>query len=184
MSRLDVLSDSMWSLFLEWEKAQGNTDETSSFYTSVLGLPFEFSGARVTHAMLGSCATGAELDYLGGAEYGPRVVTAGVDVGTVLNVCISTVEAPATPDGDPVRLCRWVGAVRTFDEVADLFRRFRVDFAVVDAAPEMRMAQGLRDEFAASGGAVLLVTHDAQAAAAADRIIHLRDGKLDTAAVA
>lgn len=39
-------------------------------------------------------------------------------------------------------------------------------------------------EFAASGGAVLLVTHDAQAAAAADRVIHLRDGKLDTAAVA
>jgi len=38
--------------------------------------------------------------------------------------------------------------------------------------------------FAASGGAVLLVTHDAQAAAAADRVIHLRDGKLDTAAVA
>ena len=39
-------------------------------------------------------------------------------------------------------------------------------------------------EFAASGGAVLLVTHDAQAAAAADRVIHLRDGKLDAAAVA
>ena len=39
-------------------------------------------------------------------------------------------------------------------------------------------------EFAASGGAVLLVTHDSQAAAAADRVIHLRDGKLDTAAVA
>lgn len=39
-------------------------------------------------------------------------------------------------------------------------------------------------KFAAAGGAVLLVTHDAQAAAAADRVIHLRDGKLDTAVVA
>ena len=39
-------------------------------------------------------------------------------------------------------------------------------------------------KFAASGGAVLLVTHDAQAAATVDRVIHLRDGKLDTAAVA
>jgi len=39
-------------------------------------------------------------------------------------------------------------------------------------------------KFAASGGAVLLVTHDTQAAAAADRVIHLRDGKLDTAVVA
>jgi putative ABC transport system ATP-binding protein len=35
-------------------------------------------------------------------------------------------------------------------------------------------------EFASSGGAVLLVTHDTQAAATADRVIHLRDGKLDT----
>lgn len=34
-------------------------------------------------------------------------------------------------------------------------------------------------EFALSGGAVLLVTHDAQAAAAADRVIRLRDGKVD-----
>lgn len=39
-------------------------------------------------------------------------------------------------------------------------------------------------EFATGGGAVLLVTHDAPAAAAADRVIHLRDGKLDAAVVA
>ena len=38
-------------------------------------------------------------------------------------------------------------------------------------------------EFATAGGAVLLVTHDAQAAAAADRVVHLRDGKLDEAVV-
>jgi putative ABC transport system ATP-binding protein len=37
-------------------------------------------------------------------------------------------------------------------------------------------------EFASAGGAVLLVTHDARAAAAAaDRIVHLRDGHLDSA---
>jgi hypothetical protein len=49
-------------------------------------------------------------------------------------------------------VARWVGAVRSFDEVADLFRRYRVDMAVVDAAPEMRMAQGLRDHFIEQGG--------------------------------
>jgi hypothetical protein len=155
MSRLDVLSESLWALLLEWQKAQGNTERLSAFYNSVLGIPFEFSGARVTHAMLGNAATGAELDYLGGPEYAPRVVTAGVDVGSVLNVNISTVEAPgdgAPDDAPPVRLARWVGAVRTFDEVADLFRRYRVDTAVVDAAPEMRMSQGLRDQFRDEGG--------------------------------
>ena len=151
MSRLDVLSDSMWGLLREWQDAQGSTDRMSAFYCSVLGVPFEHSGARITHAMLGDCATGEPLDYLGGPEYAPRVVTAGVDVGSVLNVNISTVEAPAEPDGEPIRVCRWVGAVRTFEEVADLFRRYRVDVAVVDAMPEMRMAQGLRDQFVAEG---------------------------------
>jgi len=158
MSRLDVLSDSLWGLFAEWQAVQGSTDRLSAFYTSVLGIPYEFSGARVTHAMLGSCATGPAIDYLGGPEYGPRVVTAGVDVGSVLNVTISTTEKPTTPDGEPVRLCRYVGAVRTFDEVADLFRRYRVDVAVVDVAPEMRMAQGLRDQFTAEGGTEVWLT--------------------------
>lgn len=49
----------------------------------------------------------------------------------------------------------------------------------LDAENATEVLKHLR-EFAASGGAVLLVTHDAQAAAAADRVIHLRDGKLDT----
>ena len=152
MSRLDVLSDSLWMLLHEWTDAQGSTDRMSAFYTSVLGVPYEFSGARITHAMLGDIAVGPALDYLGGPEYGPRVVTAGVDVGSVLNVTISTTEKPETPGGEPVRLARWVGAVRTFDEVADLFRRYRVDVAVGDAMPETRMAQGLRDQFIAEGG--------------------------------
>jgi hypothetical protein len=152
MSRLDVLSDSLWMLCREWDKAQGNSERMSAFYTSVLGIPYEFSGARLTHARLGDCATGAALDSLGGPDYEPRIVTAGVDVGSVLNINISVTEAPATPDGDPIRRAVYVGAVRTFDEVADLFRRFRVDVAVVDAAPEMRMAQGLRDQFIAEGG--------------------------------
>ena len=49
----------------------------------------------------------------------------------------------------------------------------------LDAENATEVLNHLR-EFASSGGAVLLVTHDAQAAAAADRVIHLRDGKLDT----
>ena len=49
----------------------------------------------------------------------------------------------------------------------------------LDAENAAEVLKHLR-EFASSGGAVLLVTHDAQAAAAADRVIHLRDGKLDT----
>jgi hypothetical protein len=152
MSRLDVLSDSLWALYREWLEAQGNSERLATFYCSVLGIPYEFSGARITHAMLGDACTAPALDYLGGPEYGRQVVTAGIDVGTVLNVSISTTQPPATPDGDPVRVAAFIGAVRTFDEVADLLRRYRVDVAVVDAMPEIRMAQGLRDQFVEEGG--------------------------------
>ncbi len=38
--------------------------------------------------------------------------------------------------------------------------------------------RGLR-EFAEEGGGVLLVTHDREAAAHADRVLHMRDGKLE-----
>ena len=49
----------------------------------------------------------------------------------------------------------------------------------LDAENANEVLKHLR-EFASAGGAVLLVTHDVHAAAA-DRVIHLRDGKLDTA---
>ena len=51
----------------------------------------------------------------------------------------------------------------------------------LDAENTTEVLKHLR-EFASSGGVVLLVTHDVQAAAAADRVIHLRGGKIDTAA--
>ena len=152
MSRLDVLSDDMWMLYLEWLRVQGDSESLSSFYTSVLGIPFEFSGAKVTHAMLGDSATSKPLDYQGGEWYRDRVVTAGVDVGSVLNVTISTVDEV---DGKPVRTARWVGAVRSFESVQEIFKRYHVKVAVVDAAPEMRKSQELRDHFIDHGGTMV-----------------------------
>ena len=49
----------------------------------------------------------------------------------------------------------------------------------LDAENAAEVLKHLR-EFASSGGAVLLVTHDTQAAAVADRVIRLREGRLDT----
>lgn len=152
LSRTDVLSDDLWMLYMEWLRVQGDSESLSSFYTSVLGVPFEFSGAKVTHAMLGDAATGNPLDYQGGEFYRERVVTAGVDVGSVINITISTNEEI---NGKVVRVCRWVGAVRSFEAVSEIFRRYHVKVAVVDAAPEMRKAQELRDEFIDSGGCVV-----------------------------
>jgi hypothetical protein len=77
-------------------------------------------------------------------------VTAGVDVGAVLHVTISEVDRDE--EERPVRRARFVGTARTFEEVAALFERYRVDLAVVDAMPEIHKAQELRDHFVEQGG--------------------------------
>ena len=144
ISRLDVLSENYGALFKEWEAAQGHSELLSAFYTSVLGVPFEFSGSRLTMEMLNESATGAELDYGGGEKYKGRLVTMGVDVGAVLNFTISVVDE--NENGQVIRTARHVGAVRTFHEIVDIIRRYDVDSCVIDAMPETRKAQELRDQ--------------------------------------
>ena len=144
ISRLDVLNESFKTLFAEWIESQTDQAKLSTFYTSVLGRPFEHTGARVTHQMLADAATGDHLDYVGDDSYRNRIITMGVDVGTVLNVSISAVEHdPET--GKQIRRAVWVGAVRSFEEVEAMFSRYHVDVCVIDAMPETRKAKELRD---------------------------------------
>lgn len=149
LSRLDALSEDYNSLFQEWVDAQGDSAALATFYTSVLGEPFEFSGARITVEMLADAAVGSALDYSGSSEYSDQVVTMGVDVGSVLNVSISVVEEVEDESGETrtVRRAVFVGAFRTFDEVADAIHRYRVSTCVIDAMPETRKAKELRDQF-------------------------------------
>lgn len=151
LSRLDVLSEDLAALIREWVKAQGDPDLLAAFFGSVLGLGWEFDGSRLTIEALEAASKGQpEMDREGGDSYLSHVVTAGVDVGAVLNVTISIVERDE--EERPIRRARFVTAVRTFEEVADLFRRYRVDIAVVDAMPEIHKAQELRDLFVDEGG--------------------------------
>lgn len=151
MSRLDILSESLADLLVEWRKAQGNPELVQAFHNSVLGLPFEFDGTRLTVEALEAVSRGQpEMDRNGGDSMLGSVVTAGVDVGAVLHVTVSIVERDE--EDRPVRKARLVTTCRTFEEVADIFRRYRVDLAVVDAAPELHKAQELRDLFVEEGG--------------------------------
>ena len=144
VSRLDVLNESYRGLFAEWTEAQLDSPKLATFYTSVLGVPFEHTGARLTHEMLVDAATGDAQDYMGDDAYRDRVVTMGVDVGNVLNVSISVVDTdPET--GKQTRRAVWVGGVRRFDDVADMLERYHVDTCVIDAMPETRKAKELRD---------------------------------------
>ena len=144
MSRLDVLNEDLNSLYKEWIDAQGNTARLSAFYTSILGTGFEFSGARLSMEILSKSARGGELDYGGGDEYKDIIVTMGVDVGSLLNFCISII-VDEEGKKDPIRQAVLVGAVKSFDEIKDMIVRYHVDVVVIDAMPETRKAQELRD---------------------------------------
>jgi hypothetical protein len=146
ISRLDVLSQSTGELFKEWILAQSDINRLSTFYTSVLGQGFEYSGARITLDHLKECATSKDeynTDYGGGEEYENRLVSLGVDVGSVLNAILSIAEEDE--NGEIYRKTILVGAYRNFEEIQDLIIRYRVNCCVVDSMPEMRKGQELRD---------------------------------------
>lgn len=143
LSRLNVLNQSLTDLYIEWVESQGNIHRLSTFYTSVLGKGFEYSGARVTAEMIDNCATGDEIDY-GGEDYlQNEIVSMGVDVGNVLNVVISYAEK--LEDSTVRRRTIFVGAVKRFSELQDLIKRYNVSTCVIDAMPETRKSQELRD---------------------------------------
>lgn len=151
MSQLDVLSQRLWKLLDDpdgdggWLQAQGSTIKTQRFHRSVLGQAWEPGDARVTAEVLAHAArTGPDhLDPHGGAEYATQLVVCGVDVGALLNVQVDVVEEG--PTGEAVRVTRWAGTVRAFEEIDSIVDRYRVQCLVVDARPEGRKATELRD---------------------------------------
>jgi hypothetical protein len=150
ISRLDVLSESYRTLFREWVEAQADTQAIATFFASVLGVPYEHSGARLSVELLSDRCSGPEIDYAGGDPlYAASTITMGVDVGALLHVTISIVEQD--DQGRPHRRALFVGTMRLFEEVADAIRRFDVDVCVIDALPETRKCKELRDEFRSTG---------------------------------
>jgi len=145
MSRLDILSQDLSELYVEWVLAQGNTSRISTFYTSVLGMPFEYAGARITNSMIHECMKSYELDYGGGDEYEEVTISMGIDVGALLHVQISTQYLENEGDEIPKRKVLLVITCRAFDEIQSLIEAFHVDTVVIDSMPEMRKAQELRD---------------------------------------
>jgi len=142
MSRLDCLDQSIYNLVIEWNEAQDNTTRLVAFYNSVLGVPYEHEGSSVTIQMLSDLARAPEMDYGGGLDYGVQPVVAGVDVGKILHVTISVIEKH---NGEQVRVGRWIGTCRTFEQLGEMLKRYCVDILVIDSRPETRKAQELRD---------------------------------------
>ncbi len=107
---------------------KGQTDATAMqvFYNSYLGQPYEGVGAKITETILESKCMD---DYTmpGNAD----ACTAGVDVNyPQLNVRIS--DYPETG----IRRAVYIGIVYSFAELSNLFKRYNVEYAVIDVAPE------------------------------------------------
>lgn len=144
MSRLDILSQDTGDLYKEWILAQGNNSRISTFFTSVLGKPFEFAGAKITSEMIHNCLENYDMMYYGDDSLKDKNVSMGVDVGALLNVQISI---PYVDDEtqDPKRKILLAIACRTFDELQGLISAFHVKTVVIDSMPELRKAQEIRD---------------------------------------
>lgn len=143
LSRLNVIGEKTGDLYKEWMLAQGDINRLSTFYTSVLGKGFEYSGSRITAEMIHKCAEDSDvLDYGGGEEYKEETVSMGIDVGSALNVVVSICKKR---DDEFIRETILVCAVKKFDELRDIMLRYHVDTCVIDSMPETRKAQELRD---------------------------------------
>lgn len=150
ISRMDVLNQQLRPLFEEWLEVQGDPDKLTAFYAGVLGLPYSAAGSSVTADLLQLAACAAPMDHAGGEHLRRQRVVAGVDVGSVLNVDICVVDMDEATDR-PRRRGIWTGEVPSFEAVYDLLVRYHVDCAVVDARPEARKAQELRDKATSTG---------------------------------
>lgn len=122
-------------------------DKTSEqeFFNSKLGLPHVPKGAQVTDNELNK----AKLTYQSGPIDG-KIITMGVDQGTWLHYEICSWEFPKL--GNDLNMnatCRVIkqGKVLTFKELAVLMRQYQVNFCVVDAQPERRLAYEFACEF-------------------------------------
>jgi Phage terminase large subunit (GpA) len=124
-----------------------------SFYNSGLGLPYtEESGSLDRTAI--AAAISAGHSYTGGpmliepAYNGTNIVTAGIDIASAraLHVRVSEHVDPLTTVGGRKRALL-VGTVNSFEELARLLDRYQVRFAVIDAAPEGRLALGLAESY-------------------------------------
>jgi len=150
VARMDVLSEKLRSLYDEWLEVQSNPDKLAAFYAGVLGVAYTPAGSSVTPELLQRAACGKPTDHGGGGHLKHLQVVAGVDVGTVLNVDITVVDRD--PESEkPRRTGIFTGEVPSFEAVYDLLVRYHVNVAVVDARPEARKSQELRDKAIATG---------------------------------
>lgn len=142
MSQMDVPSVTLWSMWLVFQEALTDPRRLRRFYSGMLGQPFAREGSRLTDEDLRAARGTHALDHDGGPEYEKLLVVAGIDVGLLMNVVVSVVEAvpldAEEPDGETRQVRRRVFAAAVkWGALDDILERYHVDRAVIDWGPEL-----------------------------------------------
>lgn len=130
-----------------WLKGQTNPTDEQEFYNSKMGLTHAVEGAQLTKADIDSCIS-AYKKYDRAPEN--AFVTMGIDVGTWLHYEID--QYTFSKDGSDINTsttCHLLteGKVKSFEEIDELMKRFRVMSCVIDNQPETRKALELANRF-------------------------------------
>jgi hypothetical protein len=128
--------------------------EVTVFHNKDLAEDYAPAEGRLTLAVI-QAAQSAGGGYEQAPGYaGDRLVTMGVDVASTRNLNVRISEHLR----DGVKRALYIGEAKSFDEVGDMIRRYRVNMCAIDHLPEHRLAMGLAEKFA---GMVYLVNYSA-----------------------
>jgi hypothetical protein len=128
--------------------------EVTVFHNKDLAEDYAPAEGRLTLAAIQAAQTaGGGYAQLTGYT-GDRLVTMGVDVASTRNLNVRISEHLR----DGVKRALYIGEAKSFDEVGELIRRFRVNMTAIDHLPEHRLAMGLAEQYA---GLVYLVNYSA-----------------------
>jgi len=118
------------------------------FYNKDLGLPYVAEQSRLSPEAIHAAQSAAESFYgyplsMQEGYDGLRPVSMGVDMASERAMTVRISEHL----DEYRKRALWIGEVDDPDELVNLMNRFRVAMAVVDAAPEARIARGLAARF-------------------------------------
>lgn len=156
ISRLDVLSSRrdpqpMRSGYKEFIMALTDRQALTAWWAGFLGWTRQDEGTSVTQEAITQASSGPALDYNGGYEYKDKTVVMGVDVGSMLNIKISSLSTTDDERHPYKRTTIWTGAARDFEDLIAMQERYHVDVMVIDALPETRKVKEIRDHFINEG---------------------------------
>lgn len=128
-----------------------NTAECE-FYNSNLGLPHAVAGAQLNEEVIRSCISNYHIFTSERIVSRHMIRTMGVDVGSWLHAEVSEWDVPVgIPLADINLYARprvlWFGKKRMISEIDALMYQFTIQFCVIDANPERRIAYDFCNRF-------------------------------------